>query len=243
MMIKPDFAIRTLRFTAIILAGFLVSPSCTKESPNTENHLPKAKFTLTPDRGAITTVFNFNADSVSDFEDPSSLLEVRWDWNHDKIFDTEFTTEKSATHAYNAVGVYFPLMEVRDTKGMTDTVKNLVVVVSDTNNRPPDEPIYITPPEWQTWMDQTIIFKWTCNDFDNDPVQFDIWIGTSREFLSIWQGGITDFNLVDGVKQFEITLAGFKFNCDYYWQIGARDPAGNYTMGKIWKFTTRPANS
>lgn len=232
-----------LKFLFIVLVSSIVfiDISCEKkDGVNTKNYMPVADYTVSPLRGDVNTVFDFNASTVSDQEDPVSLLEIRWDWNKDKIYDTEFSTEKVATHQYNTTGVYFPMIEVRDTRGMSDTIKQMIVVVSDLSNQPPDIPFYITPPEWQGWMDETIIFKWTCTDPENDPLTYDIWIGKSRTSLSLKQSGITTFNTVDGVPQYETTLSGFSYNSDYYWQIGAKDVAGNYTVGLISKFTTRP---
>ncbi|MFH1120091.1 MAG: hypothetical protein V1775_09710 [Bacteroidota bacterium] len=229
-------------FTCFSLASLLLTFSCKKDGVNSENHLPVASYSLAPSRGDVNTAILFNAGSVSDFEDQVSSLEVRWDWNQDNIFDTPYSTEKVATYQYESIGVYFPMLEVRDSKGMTDTTRKMVVIVSDLSNQPPDRPTYLTPPEWQTWMDQTIIFKWTCSDPENDPLSFDIWIGKSINSLQIARSGITTFNVVDGEVQYETTLSGFRFDQDYYWQIGAKDPVGNYTVGWTWKFTTRPSN-
>ena len=233
--------LRLPSLAGICLIGIvLISFSCKKEGENKNNHLPKANFIITPARGDVNTTINFDAGIVDDLEDPASILEVRWDWNRDYIFDTDFSVDKSASHQYNAVGVYFPFMEVRDTKGLTDTIKKMVVIVSDLSNQPPDIPFYITPPEWQTWMDETVIFKWTCTDPEDDPLTYDIWIGRNRTSLVLLRSGITTFNLVDGVPQYETTISGFRFNTDYYWQIGAKDIVGNYTVGLISKFTKKP---
>ncbi|MHC1775105.1 MAG: hypothetical protein AB9834_06770 [Lentimicrobium sp.] len=227
-------------YVLFLISILVIVTSCEIDGTNTQNHLPVADYVVSPLRGDVNTVFDFNASTVSDLEDPVSLLEIRWDWNKDNVYDTEFSTEKVTTYQYNAVGVYFPMIEVRDTQGMTDTIKQMIVVVSDLSNQPPDIPFYITPPEWQDWMDETVIFKWTCTDPENDPLTYDIWIGKSRTSLSLKQSGITTFNTVDGVPQYETTLSGFNYNTDYYWQIGAKDIAGNYTVGLISKFTTRP---
>jgi hypothetical protein len=222
----------------VFVVAFVVG--CKKDGENNNNHLPRADYALSPSRGDVNTTIDFDAGLVSDHEDPVSLLEVRWDWNRDKIFDTEFSTVKTASHKYDAVGVYFPLLEVRDTRGMTDTLKKMVVIVSDLSNMPPDIPFYLTPPEWQGWMDETVEFKWTCTDPEGDPLTYDIWIGKSRTSLALLRSGITTFSLVNGIPQYETTISGFRFKTDYYWQIGAKDIAGNYTVGLISKFTTRP---
>lgn len=239
MKIISELKLPSLALLYLVIVVVLAS-GCKKDGENNNNHLPRADFALSPSRGDVNTTIDFDAGLVSDNEDPVSLLEVRWDWNKDKIFDTEFSTVKTASYQYDAVGVYFPFMEVRDTRGMTDTLKKMVVIVSDLSNMPPDFPTYITPPEWQGWMDETVEFKWTCTDPEGDPLTYDIWIGKSRTSLALLRSGITSFTLVDGIPQYETTISGFMYNTDYFWQIGAKDIVGNYTVGMISKFTTRP---
>lgn len=239
MKLKTGLKLILLAVPAILFLLFV--SGCSKDGENRQNHLPKATYTFTPNRGDVNSVILFNADSVSDYEDPTSALEVRWDWTNDKTFDTEYSTIKTATHQFDAVGIYFPLLEVIDKEGMTDTIKRMVVIVSDLSNQPPDMPLYVTPPDWQTWMDREVVFKWTCTDPENDPLVFDIWVGQSRTALNIAKSGINTFNLENGVEVYETTLSGFRFDKDYFWMIGAKDVVGNYTVGSIYKFTTRPA--
>jgi len=58
------------------------------------NIKPTALFTVTPQSGQIGTVFSFDASSSTDPEDATELLEVRWDWENDGIWDTEYRTIK-----------------------------------------------------------------------------------------------------------------------------------------------------
>lgn len=81
--------------------------SVAKNGINKQNPLPLANYVVSPLRGDVNTVFDFDAGTVSDFEDPVSILEVRWDWNKDKLYDTDLSTLKTTTHQYNTVGVYF----------------------------------------------------------------------------------------------------------------------------------------
>ncbi|MEA5109625.1 hypothetical protein SDC9_24382 [bioreactor metagenome] len=227
-------------YCIILLAIPLVFSSCIKEENNTFNYLPEARYTVNPSRGDSNTQFFFDASGVSDAEDPVSSLEICWDWDNDGVYDTEFTTEKTSIHQYNSTGVYFPLMLVRDTKGMKDSIRHMIVVVSDLSNQPPSMPSYITPPNWQSWMEPEVIFKWTCSDPENDEITFDLWTGRSAEAMFPAATGITEFSMENGQKVYQTTRAGFELKKTYYWQIYARDVAGNYTPGHIWRFTTRP---
>ena len=64
----------------------------------------------------------------SDAEDVTELLEVRWDWGDDGVWDTAWSTTKNVTHEYRAPGTYTIRLEVRDTGGLTnDTTRPAVV--------------------------------------------------------------------------------------------------------------------
>lgn len=234
---KIDFKPLYFAVLMVIAVTFI---RCGKDETNTMNHLPVATFTVTPERGEITTEFIFDASSVYDEEDATGVLQVRWDWDNDGIFDTGFSTEKTVSHRYSSPGLYFPAMQVRDTKGLTDSIKRIVVVVSDLSNKPPNMPIYITPPNWQTWMEPTVIFKWTCSDPDGDDLTFDIYTGLSMQAMKRTKTGINQSTIENGLVVYSDSISGFELKKTYFWQIFARDPAGNYTPGHVWRFTTRP---
>jgi parallel beta-helix repeat protein len=92
------------------------------------NEKPVAAFTVNPNLGNITQVFEVNASECSDLEDPPSLLQVRWDWEDDGIWDTNWTIIKTAYHQYSSPGTYTIRLEVMDTGGLTDNITHDVVV-------------------------------------------------------------------------------------------------------------------
>ena len=98
--------------------------SCKKDN-NTE---PTAKFTVEPSIGTLTTIFNFDASDCRDPETPAEDLLIRWDWNNDGIWDTEYTTTKTATHQYSGSGNFVIKLEVKDSGSLTNTTTNSVEV-------------------------------------------------------------------------------------------------------------------
>ena len=82
---------------------------------------PIAIFTVTPDVGYIGTEFTVDASNSYDLEDPAEVLEVRWDWNNDGVWDTNWTTNKVAAHQIFDAGVHTIALEVKDSDGLTDT--------------------------------------------------------------------------------------------------------------------------
>jgi Calx-beta domain/Divergent InlB B-repeat domain len=63
---------------------------------------PTATFTVDLGAGFMTSpaVFNFDASGVSDGEDAPAALQVRWDFDDDGVWDTGYSTTKTASHGY-----------------------------------------------------------------------------------------------------------------------------------------------
>jgi hypothetical protein len=98
---------------------------CGEKDKNTP---PVASFSIAPDEGSIMTIFAFDASGCSDAEDLASTLQVRWDWDGDGIFDTDYSTNKALSHQYPQIGVYQVILEVKDSEELsTSVIKSLEV--------------------------------------------------------------------------------------------------------------------
>lgn len=84
------------------------------------NTPPNADFSVAPESGDLETVFQFDASTSFDNEDPLESLQVRWDFNGDGSWDSDWEVEKSAEHQYETSGTYSAKLEVKDTGGLTD---------------------------------------------------------------------------------------------------------------------------
>jgi uncharacterized protein (TIGR02145 family) len=89
---------------------------------------PIANFTITPDKGEESVVFQFDGSASSDAETLAIDLEVRWDWTGDGTWDTNLSKTKTAAHQYSSAGTYTIIMEVKDVDGLTDTETRTLVV-------------------------------------------------------------------------------------------------------------------
>lgn len=87
---------------------------------NALNTPPTAVMDVTPQSGATSTVFTFDASQSSDPQDPTADLRVRWDFEGDGIWDTQWTTDKIAGHQYTQAGTYQALLQVIDLGGLID---------------------------------------------------------------------------------------------------------------------------
>jgi parallel beta-helix repeat protein len=91
------------------------------------NHPPTASFTYAPTSGMTCTQFAFDASGSSDPEDPPSALRVRWDFDNNGFYETDWSTTKTTTHALNDY-IYLQTvrMQVIDTRGLADTVTQTI---------------------------------------------------------------------------------------------------------------------
>jgi parallel beta-helix repeat protein len=90
---------------------------------------PTAAVSVQPSSGPPGTSFRFDASNSNDLEDPTSVLEVRWDWEDNGTYDTSWSTTKIIDHIFNTPGDHFIRLQVRDTDGLTDSTFQLVKVV------------------------------------------------------------------------------------------------------------------
>jgi len=90
------------------------------------NTRPVASFTVTPDSGDINETFTFDASACSDYEDNAADLQVRWDWDGDGRYDTNYSTTKTAAHQYSSYDTKTVILQVKDSSGLTNTTQQQV---------------------------------------------------------------------------------------------------------------------
>jgi hypothetical protein len=92
------------------------------------NNLPVATFTVDPSFGNVSTHFTLNASEVSDSEDISSTLQVRWDFDGDGTWDTFWSKIKTVEHQFTIPNLYDAQLEVIDSSGQSSIVKKGIAV-------------------------------------------------------------------------------------------------------------------
>jgi len=105
--------------------------SCKDNPVNPESdRSPAASFTVTPNSADIATVFNFDASACSDKQDAVSVLKVRWDWENDGTWDTDYSVIKTATHRFATEGTITIKLQVMDSGGLTKTCTRKITVTA-----------------------------------------------------------------------------------------------------------------
>ncbi|MBT5425735.1 MAG: hypothetical protein HOK84_06040, partial [Bacteroidetes bacterium] len=95
---------------------------------NDPNTPPSADFTINPTIGTINTKFVFDASISTDKEDDTSELEVKWDWDNEEPYDTEYSSVKTITYQWTQPGTYVVKMMIRDSGGLEATKARFVTV-------------------------------------------------------------------------------------------------------------------
>ncbi|MCF8230448.1 MAG: hypothetical protein K9J24_15990 [Bacteroidales bacterium] len=146
-----------------------------------DNNPPVSIFTVNPGSGNTNTVFAFDASDSYDNEDPTSDLQVRWDFDGDGSWDAGWDYDKTENHQYSAEGTYTAKMEVKDTEGLTDYTTQTVTVENGggsgtfTDPRDGQEYEYVEIGS-QTWMAENLNYE-TANSwwYDNNSTNGDIY--------------------------------------------------------------------
>jgi photosystem II stability/assembly factor-like uncharacterized protein len=129
---SPQLRMRKLALSedgSMLYVGALGTGVFRLGAPHIPNTPPTAVFDVTPDSGDTTTTFSFDGSGSSDAEDPPVVLEVRWDWEDDGVYDTGWSPIKTITHVFATSATHTIRMSVRDGGDLTDSTTRQVVVV------------------------------------------------------------------------------------------------------------------
>src|SRR5437870_2292984 len=98
---------------------------------------PVAQFAITPTSPQVDAMVTFDASASTS---SNGVLEARWDWEEDGVWDTAWSTTLSAGHAFSATGTYSIRLEVRDAGGLSDFIARSVIVIGPQGGGTPGAP-------------------------------------------------------------------------------------------------------
>ena len=109
------------------------------------NTRPQAHFTVTPQQGDSTTVFQFDSSGSTDVTNPTGL-QVRWDWDDDGVYDTAWDYPGTTSHSFTladwqSTAVFTVRLQAKDVLDATDEASGQVTVY----NAPPAANLTVDP--------------------------------------------------------------------------------------------------
>lgn len=96
---------------------------------------PVADFSVSPQNGLTTDTFVFDASSSYDYENSSDELVVRWDFDGDGQWDSDWKNSKIESYKFSYPDTFVAKLEVKDKKEQISLVTKSIEVNS--NNTPP----------------------------------------------------------------------------------------------------------
>ncbi|HKZ49108.1 MAG TPA: right-handed parallel beta-helix repeat-containing protein [Thermoplasmata archaeon] len=181
--------------------------------PNTP---PVARLSVTPPSGYLLTEFSFGANDSTDNEDSASVLEARWDFDDDGVWDTGwYLLSIHQKHSYPTAGNRTVVLAVRDSRGLENTTRGLAVVLEDLV-----APTIVHAPSAAVSVGDAIVLS--ANVTDGGEVQ--------AAEVHYRTPGDADFITLPMTREgglYVVTLGGPAKEGTYTYYITARDRAGN----------------
>lgn len=109
----------------------LLSGYASIDVPNGTRYRPSSPYAsfqttaLEQEDGVLVTA---NDSRVADLEDASPHLLVRWDWEADGNWDTDWSQSKVASHVYRRSGNHTIVLQVKDSDGLVTEISRAVAV-------------------------------------------------------------------------------------------------------------------
>ena len=183
-----------------------------------ETNPPDPFLVVTPGVGTIHTVFDLDASQTVDPDGLLQLLESRWDYEGDGIWDTEFQKGLITAWQYKSTGQYNPVVEIRDAQGLVASARaTLEVEAIQQFTDPRDGKVYPQVRFGKLWwmarnLDYGKMISHGQNQYNNGIVEKYRYPGDDPDSLF---GGLYQWSEAMGYSPFE----GSQGVCPNGWRI------------------------
>lgn len=206
----------------LIIAGLFAS--C-----RPENEPPVPALEIFPRIGDSLTVFHFDATQSTDRRNYALSLRVRWDWNGDQSWDTDFSTRKEEVRRFDGFGLQRIRMQVVDPDGLTAEIEDSILLIASS----PFQNSLVDPRDGKAYRTARINGRWLMTqNLAHGMVIPDTADGSDN--------GIFEYYLYenDPVRQYYGGLYTWDETMNYDWNpgpVGICPPGWHVPSVKEWK--------
>lgn len=193
---------------------------------------PVPQFTISaPNGGYVLEDIVFDASGCTDDHDAIDVLQVRWRWNNGENY-TSWTILKTATHPYTTIGEKIITLEVKDSKGNSDTLAQSITIAA------PETPVLTTG--YPTYINHnSALMKGNITSFGQGSASLldhgFCWSLTNPE--PTINDNKTPLGVTSQLGDYQKMVDGLLASKLYYFRAYAENPAG-ISYGRIVTFNT-----
>jgi hypothetical protein len=215
---------RNVPLKTVFLSVLLLALASCKESPNEpqeQEPAPQISISVVPDIGTVHTAFEFHLTIVVNGDTVNGQgYRVRWDWDGDGSFDTQWLDSLTAEHLYSELGRKAPEVQVQSPSGNTYGSSSTVYVQETIPILTPQSDELFEEPDWSRDGTNRIAFSYRLGShgwlrlaiLHYPQGTFDIvtpdgtesylpeWSGDGKKIAFSTRGGLGILDVVSGVR-------------------------------------------
>lgn len=210
------------------------TPTPTSTPTPSENTAPSVPTLLTPTNELNCTDnpldFSWNASSDSEGDGISYYIQLATNNSFSENLQVLSTSNTTANFTLLKGVAYYWRVNAKDTKNKTSSYSQTRKFYSEgegVSNHIPYAASLVSPSLNAAVNGLTISLQWSGSDADNDPLTYDVYLGTTNP------PALAIENITETTYEASLEAA-----TNYYWKIVVKDAAGGEAVGQIWPFHT-----
>ncbi|WP_152287784.1 hypothetical protein [Flavicella marina] len=209
--------------------------SCSQTTPEEtieQNTAPEVPTLLNPTNNLLCISSDLTFEWATSIDNEGDPINYFYQIATDNMFNTVVKSgtlkdTKKNLQLEKETTYYWRVQAIDETGEKSDfsETRNLYTENIADENHLPFMPELISPIHQSETNNQLILLEWNCADIDNDPLVYDVYVGTTNS-PSLYAEGISKTSI-------ELSIES---NTTYYWRVDARDSKNGKTLGQTWVF-------
>lgn len=205
------------------------------DDPIFENTAPTVPNLVAPTNGLLcaesTLEFSWTVSTDSEGDRITYLIQIATDNSFSKDLQEKSVSSTKASFSLKNGVKYYWKVNAKDSNNDSSefsTIQNFFSEGEGISNNLPFAPENVNPSPYSEVNSTTVLLEWTSSDEGNDPLIYDVYLGTNNPPTT-----------KVGDNQNETTLSvNLNVSTDYFWKVVVKDDKGGQTIGQVWSFKT-----